>query len=61
VWKTAAAQAVLEAARDKMLDWYLGKALKYGKPGRRNPQLLALRAPYYREEFKLKEYWSELL
>jgi len=60
-WDTAAGQAVLEAAGGQVLDWHTGKALQYGKPRRRNPRLLALRAPYSREEFKLKKYESELL
>lgn len=60
-WDTAAGQAVLEAAGGQVLDWHTGKALHYGKPKRRNPRLLALRAPYCREEFQLKEYESELL
>lgn len=60
-WDTAAGQAVLEAAGGQVLDWHTGKALQYGKPRRRNPRLLALRAPYRREEFQLKDYESELL
>lgn len=60
-WDTAAGQALLEAAGGQVLDWHTGKALQYGKPQRRNPRLLALRAPYHREKFKLKEYESELL
>lgn len=60
-WDTAAGQAVLEAAGGQVLDWRTGKALLYGKPRRRNPRLLALRAPYRREEFQLKPYESELL
>lgn len=60
-WDTAAGQAVLEAAGGQVLDWHTGKALKYGKPRRRNPRLLALRAPYCREEFQLSEYERELL
>lgn len=60
-WDTAAGQAVLEAAGGQVLDWHTGKALQYGKPRRRNPRLLALRAPYRQDEFKLKEYESELL
>lgn len=60
-WDTAAGQAVLEAAGGQVLDWHTGKALKYGKPRRRNPRLLALRAPYRQEEFQLKKYESKLL
>ncbi len=60
-WDTAAGHAVLEAAGGQVLDWHTGKALRYGKPRRRNPRLLALRAPYRQEEFQLKEYESELL
>ena len=60
-WDTAAGQAVLEAAGGQVLEWHTGEALHYGKPRRRNPRLLALRAPYGREEFKLKDYESELL
>lgn len=60
-WDTAAGQAVLEAAGGQVSDWHTGKALEYGKPRRRNPRLLALRAPYCREEFQLKEYENESL
>lgn len=61
-WDTAAGQAVLEAASGgQLLDWHTGQTLQYGKTGRRNPRLLALRAPYRYEEFRLKEYESELL
>jgi 3'(2'), 5'-bisphosphate nucleotidase len=60
-WDTAAGQAVLEAAGGQVLDWHTGEALVYGKPRRRNPRLLTLRAPYRQEEFQLKEYESELL
>jgi 3'(2'), 5'-bisphosphate nucleotidase len=60
-WDTAAGQAVLEAAGGQVLDWHTGKALQYGKPRRRNPRLLALRGPYQRETFKLREYERELL
>ncbi len=60
-WDTAAGQAVLEAAGGQVLDWHTGKPLMYGKPRRRNPRLLALRAPYRQEEFYLKDYESELL
>jgi 3'(2'), 5'-bisphosphate nucleotidase len=60
-WDTAAAQAVLEAAGGQLLDWHTGNALQYGKPRRRNPRLLALRAPYRQQEFQLKKYESELL
>lgn len=60
-WDTAAGQAVLEAAGGQVLDWHTGEALQYGKPRRRNPRLLVLRAPYRQEEFQLKEYERELL
>jgi 3'(2'), 5'-bisphosphate nucleotidase len=60
-WDTAAGQAVLEAAGGQVLDWRTGKPLQYGKPRRRNPRLLAMRAPYRREAFKLKEHERELL
>ncbi len=60
-WDTAAGQAVLEAAGGQVLDWRTGMALGYGKPRRRNPRLLALRAPYRQDEFHLKDYESELL
>lgn len=60
-WDIAAGQAVLEAAGGQVLDWHTGKALQYGKPRRRNPRLLALRAPFRRAEFQLKAYESELL
>ena len=60
-WDIAAGQAVLEAAGGQVLDWHTGKPLAYGKPLRRNPRLLALRAPYRKQEFQLKEYVSEVL
>lgn len=60
-WDTAAGQAVLEAAGGHVLDWQTGASLRYGKPKRRNPRLLAMRAPYRYKEFKLKNYESELL
>lgn len=59
-WDTAAGQAVLEAAGGQVIDWRTGQALRYGKPRRRNPRLLAVRAPYCWEEFILHEYESEL-
>jgi 3'(2'), 5'-bisphosphate nucleotidase len=60
-WDTAAGQAVLEAAGGQVLDWHTGKPLRYGKPRRRNPRLLALRAPYALTDFELKTYEPELL
>lgn len=60
-WDTAAGQAVLEAAGGHLLDWHSDKPLWYGKPARRNPRLLAFRAPYQRDEFKLTKYESEIL
>lgn len=60
-WDTAAGQAVLEAAGGRVLDWHTGESLRYGKEKRRNPRLLALRAPYRFADFKLKQYGPELL
>lgn len=60
-WDTAAGQAVLEAAGGQVLDWHTGESLRYGKPKRRNPRLLALRAPYRFTDFELKHYEQELL
>jgi 3'(2'), 5'-bisphosphate nucleotidase len=60
-WGTVAGQTELEAAGGQDLDWHTGKALQYGKLRLRNPRLLALRGPYRREAFKLREYESELL
>lgn len=60
-WDTAAGQAVLEAAGGVVLDWNSRKPLCYGKKLRRNPRLLALRAPYRLDEFNLKDYVKELL
>ena len=60
-WDTAAGQAVLEAAGGRVLDWHTGEQLLYGKLKRRNPRLLALRAPYRFADFELKQYGSELL
>ena len=58
-WDTAAGQAVLEAAGGRILDWNTGGALRYGKPRRRNGRLLAFRAPYLAEDFKLITYEKE--
>jgi 3'(2'), 5'-bisphosphate nucleotidase len=55
-WDTAAGQAVLEAAGGQVLDWGTGLPLRYGKPRRRNPRLLALRSPYQPSEFQLKHH-----
>ncbi len=60
-WDTAAGQAVLESMGGRVVNWHNGKALEYGKSGRRNPRLLAFRSPYCLEEFKLKMYENELL
>jgi 3'(2'), 5'-bisphosphate nucleotidase len=60
-WDTAAGQAVLEAAGGQVLDWHTGAPLRYGKPKRRNPRLLSLRAPYTFTDFELKTYEPELL
>lgn len=60
-WDTAAGQALLEAVGGQVLDWHTGQALRYGKPRRRNPRLLTLRAPYHRNDFQLEEYEQELL
>jgi 3'(2'), 5'-bisphosphate nucleotidase len=60
-WDTAAGQAVLEAAGGAVLDWHTGQPLCYGKPGRRNPRLLSLRAPYVYSDFQLQTYQPELL
>lgn len=60
-WDTAAGQAILEAVGGTVIDWNTGQTLTYGKKNRRNPRLLALRAPYSSVEFKLEEYKKELL
>jgi 3'(2'), 5'-bisphosphate nucleotidase len=60
-WDTAAGQAVLEAAGGNVFDWHTGEPLRYGKANRRNPRLLALRAPYLFADFTLKYYEQELL
>jgi 3'(2'), 5'-bisphosphate nucleotidase len=60
-WDTAAGQAILEAVGGQVLDWHTGNSLTYGKPRRRNPRILALRAPYIKDEFSLKKYEDELL
>ncbi len=60
-WDTAAGQAVLEAAGGHVFDWHTGDPLRYGKANRRNPRLLALRAPYEFADFELKHYEQELL
>lgn len=55
-WDTAAGQAVLEGAGGQVLDWHTGRSLCYGKPRRRNPRLLAIRAPYNLADFQLQHY-----
>ena len=55
-WDTAAGQAVLEGAGGQVLDWHTGQALCYGKPRRRNPRLLSIRAPYNFTDFQLQYY-----
>lgn len=60
-WDTAAGQAVLEAAGGQVLNWHTGGPLRYGKDKRRNPRLLALRAPYRFADFEMKHYEQELL
>ena len=60
-WDTAAGQIVLEEAGGQILNWHTGESLTYGKKGRRNPRILALRSPYTYEKFKLKKYKEELL
>jgi 3'(2'), 5'-bisphosphate nucleotidase len=60
-WDTAAGQALLESVGGIVIDWHTKKPLNYGKKNRRNPRLLAMRAPYVPEEFRLKLYSGELL
>lgn len=60
-WDTAAGQAVLEGAGGVVLDWHSKRPLIYGKARRRNPRLIALRAPYTIEQFTLKSYQEKLL
>jgi 3'(2'), 5'-bisphosphate nucleotidase len=55
-WDTAAGQAVLEGAGGQVLDWHTGQTLCYGKPRRRNPRLLSVRAPYNFTDFQLQYY-----
>lgn len=55
-WDTAAGQAVVESAGGAVVDWNTGAPLRYGKPARRNPRLLALRAPYTPAEFQRARY-----
>ena len=57
-WDTAAGQAVLEGAGGHVLDWHTGQALCYGKPARRNPRLISIRAPYNFTDFQVKHYES---
>ena len=59
-WDTAAGQALLEGAGGKVLDWATGQTLLYGKPRRRNPRLLSLRAPYRYENFVLQHYETDI-
>ena len=55
-WDTAAGQVVLEGAGGHVLDWHTGETLRYGKPRRRNPRLLSIRAPYNFTDFQLQYY-----
>ena len=52
-WDTAAAQAILEAAKGCVINLQSGLRLRYGKKDRRNGQFLAFRAPYVLEDFLL--------
>lgn len=60
-WDTAAGQAILEAAGGSVLDWNTRARLKYGKDRRRNPRLLAPRAPYRKEEFSMRHNEDDIL
>ena len=60
-WDTAAGQAVLEGSGGKVLDWETGDELIYGKPKRRNPRLLSIRAPYAYSDFKIHHYEQGIL
>lgn len=59
-WDTAAGQAVLEGVGGDVLEWETGKPLLYGKPRRRNPRLLSVRAPYVYSDFILQKYDTEI-
>jgi len=52
-WDTAAGQAVLEAVGGQVIDLATREPLRYGKPDRRNPHLIALRSPYTLDDFDL--------
>ena len=58
---TSAGQALLEAEGGSLLDWHTGTPLVYGKSNRRNVLLLALRAPYERDDSELQNYTPEFL
>ncbi|MGB3705911.1 MAG: 3'(2'),5'-bisphosphate nucleotidase CysQ [Castellaniella sp.] len=60
-WDTAAGQAVLEAVGGAVLDWHRKEPLRYGKARRRNPRLIAFRAPYTIDQFTLQDYPEKLL
>jgi 3'(2'), 5'-bisphosphate nucleotidase len=50
-WDIAAGQAVLEAAGGSIVEWNSGVAIRHGKPNRRNPPFIAMRAPYEHRDF----------
>ena len=52
-WDTAAGQAVLEAVGGQVIDLSTREPLRYGKPDRLNPHLIALRSPYTLDDFDL--------
>jgi len=53
-WDTAAGQAVLEEAGGSVVEWSTGRRLRYGKPRRRNAELISFRAPYSLSDFRLE-------
>ncbi len=61
VWDTATGPAILEAIGSGVVDWHTGLPPRYGMCGRRNPRLLAFRAPYQFQCFVLRTYEPTLL
>lgn len=54
-WDIAAGQAILEGAQGHVVEMETGATLRYGKIGRRNPCILAMRAPYTYSEFAIPD------
>lgn len=59
-WDSAAGQAILEGVGGQVLEWGTGLPLRYGKPRRRNPRLISMRAPYGYTDFILQPFETDI-